>query len=87
MDEIVKIREKSYYKHIIFSIEKYEEGDEILLKKIIKNITMLPSNKISLIFNSVDDFNILKNGYETKNINKLLYIKYKYLLYLDENEI
>ncbi len=87
MDKIVKNRQKSYYEHIVFLIKNYEEGNEMVLKNFIKNIIMLANDKISLIFEDINDFNILKSGNDTQNMNKLLYIKYKYLLYLDENEI
>lgn len=79
--ETIKMRQKRYYEYIIFIIIEYERGKPELLKRFINHVYML-NNKINVIFEDICDFDILVDGFNNKNIDKLLYLKYKYL----ENE-
>ena len=82
--EIIKTRQNAYYKYIVFIIKEYEGGEQELLKRFINHVYTL-HNKVGVIFEDTRDFDILVSGFKSQNINKLLYLKYKYLVHL-ENE-
>jgi hypothetical protein len=78
-------RQKIFYNYIIKSIDEFIEHKTNSLKILLNNLYLL-HDKSKYIFEDVGDLHLLNNGYKNNNITILLYLKYKFLLFIEQNE-
>lgn len=74
-----------FYKYFIETIDEYMDGNKKPLETLLKNLSRLRKEWLSIF--SSQDLKFLREGFQTNHTTKLLYLKYKFMLYLDENEI
>lgn len=85
MEKQIIERQKMFYNYIIKSIDEFLKKKTDSLKVLLNNIYLL-HGKGDYLFEDGYDLNLLKMGYKNNNVTILLYLKYKFLLFIEQNE-
>ncbi len=83
MDNIIIERQIKHYNYIIYIINEFFDKNIEPLKNFIKHLSKL-YNRGEYLFEDSLDCKLLITGYSTKNDTILLYLKYKFLLYIEQ---
>ncbi len=85
MEKQIIERQLKFYRYIINSIDDFLETKTESLKILLNNLYLL-HDKNKYLFEDAHDLELLNMGYKNKNITMLSYLKYKFLLFNEQNE-
>ncbi len=85
MEKQIIERQKMFYNYIINSIDEFLEMKTDSLRTLLNNLYLL-HDKNKYLFEDAHDLELLNMGYKNKNITMLSYLKYKFLLFIEQNE-
>jgi hypothetical protein len=85
MEKQIIERQIKFYRYIVKSIDAFLETKTDSLKILLNNLYLL-HDKSKYLFEDAHDLELLNKGYKNNNITMLSYLKYKFLLFIEQNE-